>query len=158
MKQDHLDVLRQIAEVAITKAGFGFQRMTADGCNLKNHILRIDIGHIYYDYNVRTAKWCIVGKKDHVCGKLTQGMGISNALVSAKNRKEMHKPVLLAKKLDAKRAKQYKKETPANLLFKLKQAEKYFNEGNSASKAARMAKADYRAVKAHLLENKLIKR
>lgn len=155
MRDDKFNLLLELAETALKEEGLVWQRVAQKNCKHVCTSLHIRAGVAVIEYSVRTAKWHTTQKDPGV--KKSKGVGIYSAMKSAKSRLKMHKERKKVIALEKKRVKRYNKETEANLLFKLKKAEQYFDEGNSASKAARMATAEYRAVKEHLVKLKKMK-
>lgn len=82
-----------------------------------------------------------------------KGFGIKNAIRVARSMRQKERCERNKIKRVVKREKAYNKKTPANLLYKLQEANKYYEDGNSMSKSARLANVPYEAFKKEVTGN-----
>lgn len=129
-------------ETLLLESGIPFKRIPAPANSKKDYVgLIIDAKSCEIHYFFKKGIWRTRGALHN--GK---GVGIKSAIKSARARMERDKVNVV----EVRREKRYRKKTPANLLYKLELATKYYSEGNSMSKSARLADVDYRAFKQHM--------
>ena len=94
--------------------------------------------------------WVLKDISGYVRNELTEGVGIYKGIDLLKGRIEHHKGMKKKLKNDRKREIVYDTPTIQQTLSKLKTFEKYYEDGYSISKAARLARVEYKTAKAYL--------
>lgn len=103
--------------------------------------------HIKDSCNV---SWVLKDTSGYVKKELTEGVGIYKGVDLLKGRIKHHKGIKKKLKNDRKRDIAYNTPNIQQTLFKLKTFEKYYEEGYSISKSARLARVEYKTAKAYL--------
>lgn len=150
----NIDTLRIEAENALRGAKITFKEVE----DRTNSLLSVSLGHGgKIILNLSTGRFIIELKENlswlHKTRKKSGAGGVQSVIAKAKRiMKDIKKR---ERKMSAElREKAYNKETKANLLYKLQEAEKNYKAGMSMSKAARLTNVEYQAFKDYIQTDK----
>lgn len=106
--------------------------------------------HLSLLFFIGARGWVLTDTSGYVNKDTSTGELFNEGITLLQGRLKHHRGEKKRLKANNKRQKAYKNPTPQQTLSKLKNFEKYYKDGYSISKSAKMANVDYKTAKAYL--------
>ncbi|CAH9013612.1 conserved hypothetical protein [Vibrio phage 277E43-1] len=101
-------------------------------------------------FYINACCWVLLDTSGYVKKEVVKGKYVKAGIAKLYGRIKHHAGEKAKLKASNKRDKAYENSTPQQILAKLKNFEKYYEQGYSASKSARMANVEYKTAKSFL--------